>query len=155
MATEIERKFLLLDDRWRGSAHDRKKIVQGYLANTGLASVRVRISGEKASLNIKSMTIGVSRTEYEYAIPLSDAEALLDNLCRRPLIEKTRYYLKQAAHTWEIDVFEGDNRGLVVAEIELSDADEVFSHPDWLGREVSGEERFYNIALVDNPYRNW
>ena len=155
MATEIERKFLLLDNSWRDSVHDQKKIVQGYLANAGLASVRVRISGEKANLNIKSMTIGVSRTEYEYPIPLGDAEELLKNLCRQPLIEKTRYYLKQAALTWEIDVFEGNNSGLVVAEIELYDPDQVFFHPNWLGQEVSGEERYYNVALVDNPYKNW
>ncbi len=155
MAIEIERKFLLANDGWRKHINDQKKIVQGYLANTELGSVRIRLSGDEASLNIKSMTVGVSRTEYEYAVPLKDAEALLNELCMRPLIEKTRYYIRLAEHTWEIDVFEADNSGLVVAEIELSAPDEIFSRPDWLGREVSDDARYYNVALVNKPYKDW
>lgn len=155
MATEIERKFLLLDDSWRDGVSDSVKIAQGYLANTERGSIRVRLYGDKANLNIKSMTLGVTRTEFEYPIPVSDAEEILKNLCMRPVIEKTRYYLKQEAHTWEIDVFAGDNQGLIVAEIELSDADEKFARPAWLGDEVSNDERYYNVSLVKYPFKDW
>ncbi len=152
---EIERKFLLLDDSWREGIGNSVKIVQGYLANTERGSIRVRLQGEQASLNIKSMTIGVSRTEFEYAIPLSDARDILKNLCMRPAIEKIRYYVSQAPHTWEIDVFEGDNQGLVMAEIELSHAEETFTRPAWLGEEVSNDERYYNVSLVKHPFKDW
>jgi adenylate cyclase len=155
MGIEIERKFLLLDDSWRDDVSDQTKIVQGYLANTERGTIRVRLHGGKANLNIKSMSIGVSRTEFEYPIPVKDAEDMLANLCIRPLIIKTRYYIKQKSHTWEIDVFEGDNKGLVVAEIELSHPDERFHRPDWLGKEVTSKEHYYNVALVASPYKDW
>jgi adenylate cyclase len=155
MATEIERKFLLLDDSWREDVYDSVRIVQGYLANTERGTIRVRLHGDKANLNIKSMTIGVSRAEFEYPIPVSDAEDILKNLCLRPVIEKTRHYIKQDAHTWEIDVFEGDNQGLIMAEIELSHPDEAYSRPAWLGEEVSNDERYYNVSLIKYPFKDW
>ncbi|MCF6211385.1 MAG: CYTH domain-containing protein [Gammaproteobacteria bacterium] len=155
MATEIERKFLLLNDSWRRDADAGISMRQGYLVGAKRASVRVRVSGERAHLNIKSATLGVERQEYEYGIPLADAEELLDTLCERPLIEKTRYHVRHGKHTWEIDVFSGDNAGLVVAEIELDSADENFARPDWLGEEVSHDKRYYNVCLVTHPYKDW
>ncbi len=124
MGTEIERKFLLLNDSWRAEINASSKIVQAYLANTGLSSIRIRLQDEKVNLNIKSMTIGISRTEYEYSLPLGDAKEMIRSLCLRPVIEKTRYYIKQDLHTWEIDEFKGENQGLQIAEIELSHIDE-------------------------------
>lgn len=155
MATEIERKFLVRDDSWRAEADAGIVMRQGYLIGAEKASVRVRVSGEHAYLNIKSATLGVQRQEYEYEIPLSDAEEILDTLCQRPLIEKTRYHVRHGGHTWEIDVFEGDNAGLVVAEIELGAEDEPFERPPWLGEEVSHDKRYYNVCLVKHPYKEW
>jgi adenylate cyclase len=155
MGIEIERKFLLLDDSWRTYVNGQTKIVQGYLASTESSSIRVRMQGGVANLNIKSMTIGVSRAEFEYPIPVADAEDMLANLCKRPTIEKTRHYIKQDTHTWEIDVFEGDNLGLIVAEIELTEINEEFKRPAWLGKEVSGDERYYNVSLVKYPFKDW
>ena len=155
MATEIERKFLLRDDTWRAQADSGALMRQGYLIGAEKASVRVRIAGERAHLNIKSATLGVHRQEYEYEIPLSDANEILDTLCEGPLIEKTRYHVRHGNHTWEIDVFTGDNQGLVVAEIELDAADEDFARPPWLGEEVSHDPRYYNVCLVKHPYKDW
>lgn len=155
MGIEIERKFLLLNDSWQDDVYDSVRIVQGYLANTERASIRVRVHGDKANLNVKSMVIGISRSEFEYPIPINDAEDMLKNLCKHPKIEKTRHYIKQDAHTWEIDVFEGDNRGLTIAEMELTKIEEEFKRPAWLGKEVSGDERYYNISLVQHPFKNW
>lgn len=155
MATEIERKFLLKSDAWRSEADAGVPMRQGYLIGAAKASVRVRISGDQAYLNIKSATLGVQRQEYEYAIPVQEATELLDTLCEKPLIEKTRYHVQHGGHTWEVDVFEGDNQGLEVAEIELSDADEDFARPDWLGEEVSHDTRYYNVCLVKHPYKDW
>ena len=155
MATEIERKFLLRDNSWRKLAHKHKDISQGYLANTDKCSVRVRVAGDKASINIKSMTVDIVRSEYEYPLPVEEAEAILHTLCVQPLICKTRYFVKQQDHLWEIDVFDGDNDGLVIAEIELDSRDEDFSRPDWLGKEVSDDIRYFNISLVKNPYCLW
>ena len=134
MATEIERKFLVASDDWRKLADEGQRLAQGYLIGAAQASVRVRIEGENANLNIKSATLGIHRQEYEYPIPLDEAREMLDNLCEKPIIEKVRYHVKQGKHTWEIDVFEGDNSGLIVAEIELDHADEEFAHPEWLGK---------------------
>ncbi len=156
MATEIERKFLLTNDAWRAVVKSSSRYRQGYLANTeGGASVRVRVAGDQAALNIKGMTLGIQRPEYEYSIPVTDAEEMLDNLCIGPVISKTRYFVEHEGYTWEIDIFEGDNAGLVVAEIELSSVDEVFSRPDWLGEEVSHDPRYYNVRLVTHPYKDW
>jgi adenylate cyclase len=154
MGMEIERKFLVIGDGWRAAAVRRERIVQGYLANTERGSIRVRIAGDRAGLNIKSMTLGIERREFDYPVPLADAEAML-GLCMRPLIEKTRHYVPCGAHTFEVDEFEGANAGLVVAELELPDADEAFVRPPWLGREVSHEPRYYNVCLVTHPYSAW
>ena len=155
MAVEIERKFLLKDDSWRRQADTGSEYRQGYLVGSKAASVRVRIEGERAFLNIKSATLGITRQEYEYPVPMADAHALLSELCEQPLIEKTRYHVMHAGHEWEIDVFKGDNAGLVVAEIELDSADAAFERPAWLGEEVSADPRYYNVCLVKNPYKNW
>ena len=155
MPVEIERKFLLKNDRWRKLVSRQQPIVQGYIANTERGSVRIRLMGDEAFFSIKSMTLGVTRTEFEYPIPVTDAEYILHHLCLRPIIEKTRYYVEQDHHIWEIDVFAGDNAGLVVAEIELSAADEDFHKPDWLGAEVSNDSRYYNVKLIEHPYRLW
>lgn len=155
MAIEIERKFLVNSDRWREQADAGQHLAQGYLIGAREASVRVRIEGEQANLNIKSATLGIYRQEYEYAIPLSDAREMLDTLCEKPVIEKTRYHVEHAGHTWEVDVFEGENAGLVVAEIELASESEPFEQPDWLGEEVSADPRYYNVSLVKHPYKAW
>ncbi len=156
MATEIERKFLLLDDSWREEKITRKvRYRQGYMTHGEASSVRIRISNHDAYLNIKSATLGIKRQEFEYPIPESDAREMLDTLCHKPLIEKTRYYLNFQGHIWEVDVFEGDNRGLVVAEIEMSSEDEEFIRPPWLGQEVSSDPRYYNTSLVSHPYKDW
>lgn len=161
MAIEIERKFLLADDGWRAQAHHVQRIAQAYL-NDGAAlaagrercSVRVRICGEAANLNIKSRELGASRQEFEYPIPLADAEALMALACDGR-IDKVRHLVQVGAHLWEIDEFRGDNAGLVVAEIELLRVDEPFDRPDWLGREVTHERRYYNLALAARPFAHW
>lgn len=155
MATEIERKFLIVNDSWREQVTQEKNIRQGYFASAGKASLRIRISGDSANLNIKSATLDVTRLEYEIPIALSDAKEMLENLCERPFIEKVRYLVPFGDHVWEVDEFSGDNQGLLVAEIELSSADENFEKPDWLGEEVSDDERYYNVCLVKHPYKDW
>jgi adenylate cyclase len=155
MAIEVERKFLLCNDGWRRHADAGERIRQGYLAGNGKVSIRVRVAGARANLNIKSATLGVTRQEYEFPIPLPEANQLLDQLTQGPLIEKTRYHVRHGAHTWEIDVFAGDNAGLQVAEIELASADEAFERPDWLGEEVSHDPRYYNVSLVTHPFKDW
>lgn len=155
MATEIERKFLLLDDSWRSEIEKSKNIRQGYLAGSEKSSIRVRIEDDKANINIKSATLDVIRREYEYPIPVEEANEILDSLCEGPLIEKTRYHVHHGNHLWEIDVFSGDNEGLVVAEIELGGVDETYERPGWLGEEVSDDHRYYNVCLVKHPYKDW
>jgi len=155
MATEIERKFLLRDDSWRQLADAGTRFSQGYMIGSSQASVRVRIEGDQANLNIKSATLGIQRHEFEYSIPLDEAREMLETLCEKPIIDKFRYRLHYGEHEWEIDVFEGDNAGLVVAEIELEHEDEAFERPDWLGEEVSHDVRYYNVNLVNHPYKDW
>ena len=155
MGIEIERKFLLKDDSWRDHADAGTEYRQAYLVGSKAASVRVRIEGDEARLNIKSATLGITRQEYEYTIPMDDAHDLLNELCEQPVIEKTRYHVMHEGHEWEIDVFKGDNDGLVVAEIELPSADAAFEKPPWAGEEVSEDPRYYNVSLVKNPYKNW
>ena len=154
MGEEIERKFLVVGDRWRERATGTL-FRQGFLSTEPVRTVRVRVAGERAWLTIKGKTVGASRTEYEYPIPVEDGQHMLDTLCKRPLIEKTRYALDAGSHTWEIDVFEGDNAGLVVAEIELGAEDEPFEKPAWLGEEVTHDPRYFNSNLVEHPYRDW
>ena len=159
MAVEIERKFLVASDSWRQSEDGGElqgvAFRQGYIPTEGLTTVRVRLEGDQAKLTIKGKNQGLSRAEFEYAIPVSDAEQMLDNLCARPLIEKTRYFYPYAGFTWEIDVFEGENAGLVIAEVELESEDQLVELPPWLGAEVSADPRYYNVNLVANPYCNW
>jgi len=155
MGVEIERKFLIRDNSWREQADSGTEYQQAYLVGSKTASVRVRIEGDRAFLNIKSATLGITRQEFEYPIPMDEARAMLKNLCEQPVIDKTRYHLQHEGHTWEIDEFKGDNAGLLVAEIELAHEDEAFVRPDWLGEEVSADPRYYNVCLVKNPYKHW
>lgn len=155
MAREIERKFLVTGEGWRQGVERSVRYRQGYLSSDKGCSIRVRVSEAGAHLNIKSATLGVQRHEFEYAIPLADAHEMLDTLCSGPLIEKTRHYVPHGGHLWEVDVFEGDNAGLVVAEIELAREDEPFERPDWVGEEVSQDPRYYNVCLVEHPYKTW
>ena len=152
---EIERKFLVLGDDWREEVRRALPMRQGYLNDEKGCSVRVRISGQEAYLNLKGVTIGTQRLEFEYPIPLADARHMLDHLRVKPLIEKTRYLVDRGAHTFEIDVFEGANEGLIVAEVELGHPDEAFERPPWLGQEVTEDVRYYNTALAAHPYREW
>lgn len=154
MGQEIERKFLVRNNTWRRNA-TRTRYRQGFLSTEPERTVRVRIAGDRGTLTIKGKTIGATRAEFEYDIPRDEAEQLLDTLCQRPLIEKVRYVLREGSHTWEVDVFEGDNTGLVVAEIELQAEDEAFERPDWLGEEVTDDPRYFNANLVKSPYTTW
>lgn len=154
MGSEIERKFLVKNDQWRKQATGCA-FLQGYLSSKPECNVRVRIEGDRAKLTIKGKTKGVTRTEFQYDIPVEEARQMLEELCERPLIEKTRYRLKQGELTWEIDEFYGDNQGLVVAEVELQTEDQAFDKPEWLGSEVSDDPRYYNAALIKHPFRAW
>jgi CYTH domain-containing protein len=153
MGIEIERKFLVHGDSWREGATGTR-YQQGYLAVNPNCSVRVRLGGERAWLTIKGGREGLSREEFEYPLPLADAEALLA-LCLPGVISKTRYVVTQGKHRWEIDEFHGDNEGLLLAEIELEHEDETFDRPGWLGEEVSNDVRYYNAALSATPYCRW
>jgi adenylate cyclase len=155
MNLEIERKFLVKGDGWRSQAVASATLRQGYLANTAASSVRVRITGSAGWLSVKAMRRGRSREEFEYAIPLEDAKALISGFTEGPLIEKTRHQVPVGDHRYEVDEFHGVNRGLVVAEVELDDADEVFTRPDWLGDEVTEDARFYNFRLALEPFCDW
>jgi adenylate cyclase len=154
VAREIERKFLPVSDAWRAAAVRRERMSQGYLSGGGRASVRVRIAGASAALNIKSGGLVASRLEYEYAIPLDDARELLA-LCAGGLVDKTRHYVPVGELEWEVDEFHGDNAGLVVAEIELDFEGQDFPTPAWVGAEVTHLERYYNVKLVEHPFRDW
>ncbi|MDP3856305.1 MAG: CYTH domain-containing protein [Stagnimonas sp.] len=155
MAIEIERKFLVRNDGWRAQVQKSIPMRHGYLAPLGgKASVRVRVEGEVGKLNVKAAKVGMSRAEYEYEIPAAEAEEMLASLCSG-LILKTRHYLRLGPHVWEIDVFEGDNAPLIVAEIELGAEDETFDKPEWLGREITEDRRYYNHALSVTPYKTW
>ena len=155
MGVEIERKFLLASDAWKDEVEKSLYMRQGYLSRDAQTSVRIRICGDRADINLKSTRDGVYRLEYEYPIPMADARELLGKVVHRPLIEKTRHILHVAGHCWEIDEFHGENAGLVVAEIELGSVDEVFHHPQWLGEEISADARYYNSNLSKLPYRCW
>ena len=155
MAVEIERKFLVKNDNWKAGISHIVSIRQGYLAPLSRSSVRVRIEGDTANINIKSATLGIRRTEYEYTIPMNDALEMLEQLSEQPQINKTRHHVPVNQHTWEIDEFYDDNDGLTVAEIELTSEDEDFIKPEWLGEEVSEDTRYYNVNLIKHPYKNW
>jgi adenylate cyclase len=161
MGIEIERKFLVAGDAWKAAAHKVVTMAQGYLNGLSAveggaqkASVRVRIEGDKAFLNLKSRQPGTTRQEFDYAIPADDARALL-KLCVGGLVEKRRHYVDHAGRLWEVDEFLGDNAGLVVAEIELESADQAFEKPAWAGKQVTDSLRYYNLALAARPYSQW
>ena len=161
MGIEIERKFLLAGDGWRGRVERTQRMAQGYLndhasvvSGAQQVSVRVRLAGEAAWINIKSREAGPSRQEFEYAVPAADGEALLA-LCTGARIDKVRHYVTHEGWLWEIDEFAGDNAGLVVAEIELPRADAQFPRPAWIGAEVTDRVRYYNRALAARPFRAW
>ena len=155
MAIEIEHKFLLANNDWHEHISSSIKYRQGYLSSLATSSIRVRISDKRAWLNIKSATIGASRNEYEYEIPLHDANEIITILCRKPIIEKTRHFVIHDGNTWEIDEFEGVNQGLIIAEIELSAIGKEFSKPHWIGKEVTHDLRYYNNNLAIHPYSEW
>lgn len=154
MALEIERKFLVVGDGWRSLATGTA-YRQGYLVAEPGRTVRVRVAGEQGYLTIKGPTQNVTRSEYEYPIPVQDALELLQTLCQRPLIEKVRYRIPYGGLLWEVDEFEGDNRGLIVAEVELSDPQQAIELPEWIGADVSDDPRYYNANLAKFPFSQW
>ena len=154
MAIEIERKFLVRDERWR-TLGVGVSLRQGYLSSHPERVVRVRIEGDAAMLTIKGRSVGASRGEWEYPIPLADAEQFLASLCEQPLIEKKRYRIQHDGMLWEVDEFFGANAGLVVAEIELEAEDQPFSRPDWLGVEVTDDAHYFNANLTSHPFTEW
>ena len=161
MPLEIERKYRLTSDAWRDQAHEVIPMAQGYLNDTASldsgaqkASVRVRIQGEQAFLNLKSREIGHTRQEFDYPIPVDEARALLA-LCVGGLIDKRRHLVRHGGLLWEVDEFLGDNAGLVVAEVELEHADQAIDLPEWAGEEVTDQVRYYNLALAARPYSQW
>lgn len=156
MAKEIERKFLLVNDAWRQQVSSSERMTQAYIANDENASVRIRICGEhKAQINIKSFTYGISRYEYEYDIPITDAIEMLETVAIKPFIDKTRYYVPQDGLVWEIDEFYQENEGLIVAEIELPTEDALFEKPEWIGDEVTDDPRYLNVLLIKHPFCEW
>jgi adenylate cyclase len=155
MGVEIERKFLVDAKKWQQATKPKgTPYRQGYLLNEDLRTVRIRVAGEKAFITIKGATSGISRSEFEYEIPVADAVEMLTGL-KTPGIEKTRYRITFKDKLWEIDEFLGDNEGLIVAEIELDSEDETFELPDWIKSEVSDDSKYYNSNLSKNPFKNW
>lgn len=154
MGKEIERKFLVKEDEaWRQAEGEAYR--QGYLNTTKERTVRVRTIGDKAYLTVKGETKGATRLEFEYPIPVEEGRKMLDELCERPLIEKTRRKIDHDGLTWEIDEFFGENKGLIIAEVELDDEAQQFSKPAWVEDEVTDEPRYFNANLVNNPYSQW
>ena len=154
MGREIERKFLVKDDSWRAAVESSAVFRQGYLAVDNGTTVRVRTDGAEVWLTIKGPAEGLTRAEFEYRLPVTEAEALI-GLCRGRVVEKTRHKVRSGGHVWEIDEFTGANAGLVLAEVELQQADEEVAMPPWVGREVSGDRRFDNASLSVRPYALW
>ncbi len=155
MATEIERKYRVNSTDYKQLATQCQYYKQGYIYADNTRSVRVRIADDCAYLTIKGATQGCSRQEFEYPIPVSDANEMLDTLCISSIIEKRRYIYPHKGHTWEIDEFQGENEGLIIAEIELASEDETFTLPHFIGQEVTGDPRYYNSNLSRHPYRHW
>ncbi|EQA44735.1 adenylate cyclase [Leptospira broomii serovar Hurstbridge str. 5399] len=151
---EIERKFLVCNEEYKKLAQP-EHIVQGYLNSDKSRTVRVRLKEAKGFITIKSVTVGISREEFEYEIPNDDARQILENICEKPILEKNRYSINYRGSIWEIDEFLGDNQGLVVAEIELDDPKQLFEKPDWIGKEVSDDPRYFNSSLIKNPFKTW
>lgn len=155
MAIEIERKFLVTDETWRSAADAGRRMSQGYLTRGDGPSIRIRVAGDDAWLNVKQPVSLTVRREYEYPVPLNDALELMQHACVGGRVEKTRYRVPSGPHVFEVDVFHGDNEGLVVAEVELSREDEVFERPAWLGEDVSEDPRYLNQRLAKMPYACW
>jgi adenylate cyclase len=154
MGIEIERKFLIKDDSWRALAKGTQ-YRQGYLNSAKERTVRVRTINDKGFLTIKGITTGATRAEYEYEIPHAETVAMLDELCEKPLIEKNRYKIEFEGLIWEVDEFFGENQGLIVAEVELESEDQQFEKPEWTGEEVTGDPKYFNSNLIQNPYLKW
>lgn len=155
MATEIEHKYIVVNDSYLQGYSSKIYFKQGYLTTDKACVVRVRIADEQAFLTIKGENRGASRAEYEISIDVSTAQAMLDTLCHTPIIEKTRYLYPYKGHTWEVDSFHGDNDGLVIAEIELSSENEHYDLPPFVGKNVTALPRYYNSCLTAHPYCNW
>lgn len=155
MGVEIERKFLVRSDAWRQAADAGTVMKQGYFVTAPGTTVRVRIAGKHAFLTIKGMGNGIARSEFEYEIPVGDAEAMLMEFCSGRLVEKIRYIVRHDDNEWEVDDFTGDNIGLVMAELELETEEQRFSCPEWLGEEVSGDPAYGNGSLAIRPYGSW
>jgi adenylate cyclase len=155
MGVEIERKFLVSNDAWKRHILRSVEMAQGYLGESSKASIRIRVAGEDAWLSVKSARSGLTRAEYEYPVPPEDGREMLQQLTRQGIVEKTRYWIQDGTHTWELDVFHGENEGLVIAELELNREDEDFEIPSWLGPEVTHDERYYNSSLAQTPYSCW
>jgi len=153
MAIEIERKFLVINDDYKKGINGTH-YKQGYLDTNPQCTIRVRTTGNQGYLTIKGISIGAARTEYEYPIPYEDAQGLF-SLCEKPLIEKYRYLVPYAGNTWEVDEFCGENKGLVIAEIELEYEDQPFELPPWVGAEVTSDPRYYNSNLIRFPFKSW
>lgn len=155
MGEEIERKFLVRDDRWKKNVSGTL-VRQGYLSSQKERIVRIRTMGDKGFLAVKGLTEGISRLEFEYSIPKLDADTMLGQLCERPLIEKARYAIHIAGVMWEIDEYRSENEGLVVAEVELkSENQELKEIPEWIGEEVSSDAKYFNSNLIRHPYSKW
>ena len=154
MGKEIERKFLVKNDSFRSLAKGTN-YRQGYLNSAKERVVRVRIIDDKGFLTIKGITTGATRLEYEYEVPLKDADAMLNELCEKPLIEKNRYKIDYEGFVWEVDEFLGENQGLICAEVELETEDQSYEKPEWIGEEVTGDPKYFNSNLIHNPYKNW
>jgi CYTH domain-containing protein len=155
MAEEIERKFLVAGDEWRRLAVSSQMLRQGYLSTVKERTVRVRIVDDEGFLTVKGITVGTTRAEFEYPIPGDDAAAMLDDLCERPLVEKTRHIVEHEGLTWEVDEFAGVNEGLIVAEVELERSDQEVPLPPWIGAEVTDDPRYFNANLIAHPYSEW
>ncbi|HOQ75379.1 MAG TPA: CYTH domain-containing protein [Thermoclostridium sp.] len=155
MGKEIERKFLVKDCSYKDKASSCKVYRQGYISVQPDRVIRVRTDGERGYLTLKGPSSGVARLEYEYEIPLPDAEEMLSLMCDKPIIEKRRYIVFHEGVEWEVDEFEGENQGLCIAEIELEQEGQSFSLPPWIGPEVTGDPRYYNANLVKSPYKSW
>ncbi|MFC1858280.1 CYTH domain-containing protein [Thermodesulfobacteriota bacterium] len=153
MALEIERKFLVKEGAWRNEKGTDYR--QGYLNSAKERTVRVRIIDVKGYLTVKGISRGAVRVEYEYEIPVAEAEAMLDDLCEKPLIEKMRYKIELKGLVWEVDEFFGENQGLLVAEVELESEDQTFVKPEWVGEEVTSDSKYFNANLIHHPYSKW
>lgn len=154
MAVEIEKKFLL-NHFPESLLKNPVYISQGYIPHSREGVIRIRIFGDQGFITFKSRTVNAARLEFEYPVPADDAKQMMDLFCLKPVIEKNRFHYDFKGFTWEIDCFTGDNQGLIVAEIELSHVDQPFEKPDWIGKEVTGDPRFFNSNLVNHPYNTW